>query len=188
MGRQRALNIRPFEHSDFEEYRSWYRDEVLDEALGPMDEEWLDAVLAESPPAQFSLLSEGELCAVVGIARPSERQRPFVITDLAVRPDLRGNGMGRRALAALFRHLGAEAGAWVAYVGVANEVRSTVLRRPRLVERRSRRNRDVGLSVAGLRGTTVTVGPRGTFIACAMSFEPSEFAEKRKPPVRSSTT
>ena len=60
-----------------------------------MDEEWLDAVLAEVPPAQFCLLLDGEMCAVVGIARPTATEDPFVITDLAVRPGLRGGGVGR---------------------------------------------------------------------------------------------
>ncbi len=115
------MEIRIFERGDFPEYRSWYQDEVLSGALGPMDDEWLEAVLAESPPAQYSCWVDGELGAVVGIARGGAQDARWVVTDVAVRPDLRGRGLGRLALEGIFRIEGAERREWVAFVQAQNQ-------------------------------------------------------------------
>lgn len=115
-----VIELLSFAESDFPEYQAWYLDAALNQALGPMDEEWLAAVLAEVPPAQFSLWVDGELSAVCGIVRGEGAEADWVVTDLAVRPDLRGRGLGRLALIEILRREYAPGRTWSAYVEPGN--------------------------------------------------------------------
>ncbi len=98
------MQIRPFQAGDFPAYESWFADPVLNAQLGPMDREWLQHVLADTAGAQYSVLRGDELVAVVGICLPAEAHPYYFITDLAVRPELRGTGVGRQAQALLMTH------------------------------------------------------------------------------------
>ncbi len=40
------LVFRRFQQTDYPEYAAWFVDAELDRQLGPMDQAWLDAVLA----------------------------------------------------------------------------------------------------------------------------------------------
>lgn len=110
------MTIRPFTAADFDEYRRWYEDPELDEQLGPMDEEWLDYVLADEEGAQLVCLENDAMVAVVGLAVDPEADA-WVVTDIAVNPALRRRGVGRRAIEAVmelprFSHISN----WLAYV------------------------------------------------------------------------
>ena len=95
--------LRLFEAADFPAYQAWYADAVLDEHLGPMDEDWLAFVLADQEGRQFSYLSDGKLVVVVGVA-PDPDLDAWVVTDIAVDPALRRQGMAQRALHAVMTH------------------------------------------------------------------------------------
>lgn len=98
------MQIRRFQASDYPTYESWFDDVLLNEQLGPMDRDWLEYVLHDSSGAQYSVLRQGELVAVVGVCLPVDGHAYYFVTDLAVRPDLRGNGIGRGALGLLLAH------------------------------------------------------------------------------------
>ena len=95
------LELRPFSREDFEIYKSWFADELIETALGPMDRDWLDHVLAEEPNSQFSLFIHGSLVAVVGVAFPVSDHSYFVVTDIAVAPRRRKLGIGGRVIQSL---------------------------------------------------------------------------------------
>ena len=95
--------LRAFRRQDYDQIRQWFDDPVLARTLGPLDEEWLETVMAEDPPAEFVFVENEDPIARIGIARPTQTDQPIVVTDLAVRPDRRHEGIGRDALAALLR-------------------------------------------------------------------------------------
>lgn len=98
-----ALWWRKFERADFIEYRRWYEDAQLNRQLGPLDEEWLEYVLHETDGVQLCFLRADELIAVAGIKFPDEDHPFYVITDLAVKPSLRGQGIGTETLSRLLQ-------------------------------------------------------------------------------------
>ena len=94
------LIIRPFEESDFGEYQGWFGDTELRKQLGIVDEEWLEYVLNDDAGQQFVAVNQqGQtIIGSIGIALPDVDHRYFVITDIAVRPDLKGQGIGRKII------------------------------------------------------------------------------------------
>ncbi|MEB4614072.1 GNAT family N-acetyltransferase [Leucobacter sp. M11] len=121
-----ALRLRPFRREDYPWYRAWYDDAELDAQLGPMDEEWLTAVLTESTGEQLVAVETagpraGEPAAVVGIVWGIPEHPEHTISDLAVCPALRRTGVGQRVIAALAEHrFGAPARGLIAYVDPDN--------------------------------------------------------------------
>jgi len=117
------LSFREFQASDFPEYKSWFQDEQLDAALGPMDEEWLAYILQDQKGAEFAVRAGSELVAVVGVTRMAEQAGYEVITDFAVKPALRGTGVGSKVLLQLLEEIPLrESQYWVAYVERTNDV------------------------------------------------------------------
>ena len=118
------MNIehRPFRRDDFEDFRSWFADDRIQNSLGPLDQEWLDCVLAEQPPAQFSFFVNNELVAVAGIVRPNHEHPYFVITDLAVHPTKQRTGIGASVVQILQNHFQISDGlnSWKAFVALDN--------------------------------------------------------------------
>ena len=108
--------IRRFTQDDFAQYRSWYADLALNEQLGPMDEDWLTAVLGKEEGMQYSYFESERLVAVLGISfHPVELA--WVFTDIAVDPALKRRGIGQRALQAVMAAESREHGdSWMAYV------------------------------------------------------------------------
>ncbi|WP_152221433.1 GNAT family N-acetyltransferase [Pseudomonas sp. SCB32] len=98
------MQIRPFLADDFPEYESWFADPVLNAQLGPMDRNWLAHVLADAGSVQYSILHGDQLVAVVGVCLPVEAHPYYFVTDLAVRPELRGTGVGREVMALMMSH------------------------------------------------------------------------------------
>lgn len=86
----------------FAEYQSWFVDAELEQALGPApDQEWLSHIQNEETGCQFAGISDEKLVAVVGVALPVSDSQYSVITDIAIRPDLRRTGVGTQILRAL---------------------------------------------------------------------------------------
>lgn len=108
--------IRRFTRDDFVQYRSWYADPALNEQLGPMDEDWLAAVLGDKEGMQYSYFENERLVAVLGISlHPVELA--WVLTDIAIDPALKRQGIGQRALRAVMAIEPREHGdSWMAYV------------------------------------------------------------------------
>ncbi len=93
------LEFKRFQEKDFRAYALWFVDPEQDRWLGPMDQEWLEAVLSEkeSEGATWAVFRAGMLVAVAEMAFDSEGNRAAV-TALATRPGLRRQGIGTAVL------------------------------------------------------------------------------------------
>lgn len=90
-----------FKAEDFDEYKSWYADALLNKELGPMDDDWLKHVLHAKDGCEYSVFRGTELVAVIGIKYPVETYPDFYLTDFAIKPDLRYQGIGSQILSEL---------------------------------------------------------------------------------------
>lgn len=90
-----------------------------------MDDQWLEFVLDESPPKEFSFLEDGNLVAVIGTAAPeSPSDATGYITAIAVDPSRKRKGVGKQALQMLIQHhaeLANTPQVWIAWVGLSNQ-------------------------------------------------------------------
>ena len=95
------LEFRWFQKDDFSEYAGWFSDPELNRWLGPMDEEWLAAVLkeAETDGETWAVFRSVELVAVLETAFHPEQRNLAAITGLAVKPQRKRQGLGKAALA-----------------------------------------------------------------------------------------
>lgn len=117
------LNFRAFTAEDFPLYQRWYEDAILNASLGPMNmnDEWLTCVLNQKDAIQYSVFLAGGLVAVVGVQFPSFGYPFYCITDLAIKPALRGQGIGSLILQKLLNlHQLQDAQTWRAFVDVRN--------------------------------------------------------------------
>lgn len=115
--RDTAHRVRRVTRPDWYWISSWYRDAELNQRLGPVDESWLEHVLADESGAQLVVEDDtGTPVALVGcVWDPSGAGH--VITDLSVDPALRRHGIGRRALSAALTWKGhPETRCWTAFV------------------------------------------------------------------------
>ena len=113
------LWLQRFQPEHYAEYASWFADPELNRRLGPMDADWLEAVLSqpEREGSTWAALRGAELVAVVETALDPERRLPAVITAIATRPALRRQGIGSRVLAhVLSLHRGQGIGEHLAFV------------------------------------------------------------------------
>ncbi len=120
-GEGAALSVRAFAADDYSWLQVWYEDPVLDEELGPLDDEWLEYVLADETGEQLVVLTDGAPVAVVGIVWANGENAAHAVTDIAVDPARRGTGLGRTALDQVVAHVEREApDGWVAFVDREN--------------------------------------------------------------------
>ena len=94
------LEFKRFQQEHFDEYVTWFMDPELNRLLGPMDQAWLEAVLAqhESKGVTWSVFRNTELVAVVETAFDPQHHHPPVITAIATKPALRRQGIGSAVL------------------------------------------------------------------------------------------
>ncbi len=115
------MELKKFTRDLYSEYKSWFADPELDRRLGPMDEEWLECVLAETDGVEYAAFQNGEMVGVVGIKFPDAEHPVYTITDLAVKPELKGKGVGSQMLSRLMEmHPLKEHEYWVGYVDEKN--------------------------------------------------------------------
>lgn len=101
-----TLDFKLFKKDDFAEYLSWFQDPSLNAFLGPMEEndEWLTHILkelneeTEDRGCTYSVFSNANLVAVVGVAFPTSKFPCYLLTSIAVKPDLRKRGFGKLVL------------------------------------------------------------------------------------------
>ncbi len=83
----------------FEEYRAWFSDPIIRQHLGEeVTEEWLGFVLSDDTGQQLCVLVDNQLNAVIGVVFPTQQFPAYVISDIAIKPDLRGSGIGRQVI------------------------------------------------------------------------------------------
>ena len=116
------LQIRDFTAADFPPYATWFNDERLNRELGPIDEAWLAYVLNETDGRQLAFTRAGELVGCAGLVLPIPDKHPYyALTDIAVRPNLRGTGVGKEMLRLLFQEHPLQPGErWLCFVDQAN--------------------------------------------------------------------
>lgn len=120
MMREAPLAIRRMVRGDWTWIAAWFADPVLDRELGPLDDDWLEYVLAEAEGAQLVLSDADGPVALVGCVWDPDGIE-HGITDIAVDPARRGERIGRRAVDAVVAWPGHPAGErWVAFVDPEN--------------------------------------------------------------------
>ena len=117
-----SWNIRPFSEHDFEYYSSWFEDEELNRRLGPLDEEWLSHVLNSKDGEQWVVTRNNIMMAVVGVIFPIPSHPHHVISDLAVNPKYKRQGIGKKTIELLISLKGYKGAHWLAYVDHRNEI------------------------------------------------------------------
>ena len=95
-----TIEFKHFQREYYAEYASWFIDGELNRHLGPMDEVWLEAVLSQPKSAgvTWAVFRGIELIAVVETVFDPERHRPAGIIAIAVKPNLRRQGIGTMVL------------------------------------------------------------------------------------------
>lgn len=99
------LSLQKFQKSHFPTYLSWFADPDLKQQLGPMEEEdeWLEDALTAQDGCTYSVFQNNELVAVLGIVYPVLEHPYYFITNIAVNPGLRSQGIGQKALKELMK-------------------------------------------------------------------------------------
>jgi GNAT superfamily N-acetyltransferase len=118
------LDLQRFCRADYPEYAAWFADVELDRRLGPLDQEWLDAILAEpeSEEMTWAVFRDEELVAVIETAFEPQNQRVAFISAVATKPSLRRQGIGTAVLQQIVnRHHAQGIIAHSAYVALTNE-------------------------------------------------------------------
>lgn len=122
------LRVRPMRAEDWGWIQEWFADPKLNAELGPLDEEWRDYVLGDesgvelvvSAPAADGEPAGEQPVALVGCVWETV-DHPHTVSDLAVDPARRGQGIGRRALATALTWAGHPGGeTWVSFVDLGN--------------------------------------------------------------------
>lgn len=90
------ITLRPFQRNDLTEYRSWFEDEELSRRLAYPTDEWFAHVSAGDAARSWAASANGQLVAQV----QADREGPRGYIDFAVRPGLRGQGIGTAVLGA----------------------------------------------------------------------------------------
>jgi len=117
------LEFRRFQREHYPEYVSWFSDPELNRQLGPLDNDWLEAVLSEPDSAgiTWAVFRGAELIAVVETIFDPQNQLPTVISAIAVKPPLRRQGIGTTVLQQILSlHNSKGIGEHVAYVSIHN--------------------------------------------------------------------
>ncbi len=117
------LIFQKFKRVDFPEYLSWFEDSELDKQLGPMTEndEWLTSVLEKKEGVEYSIFQNGHMVAELGFYPSTKEQSYYLLSNLAVKPSLRGQGIGKLVLEKLMKlHPLKKGEAWRTYVDNEN--------------------------------------------------------------------
>jgi len=117
------ITCRLFIESDFREYQKWFSDSELYRRLGPLDNEWLEYILSDKSGAQYCFTEAQEIIGVAGVRFPSDECSHYILTDLAIRPDIRSTGYGSKLLSFLLSQPEFKTvKTWRTYVDVNNGV------------------------------------------------------------------
>ncbi len=115
------LGFSNFGKEHFEDYKSWFEDAHLNQALGGIDEEWLSHVLYDKEGVELAVMQDDSLVAVVGVVLPKTNHNFYTITNMAVKPGMTRRGLGSLILARLLNLYVLKPGEyWGAYVEYSN--------------------------------------------------------------------
>ncbi|MEL6683162.1 MAG: GNAT family N-acetyltransferase [Pseudomonadota bacterium] len=126
---QEQIKLRRVRREDYSWIKHWFADPWLDQALGPIDEAWMDHVLAAHDGVELVGEVDDAPVAMIGLVWAKVGQPLHAVTSLAVHPAKRRCGYGRQILiAALQWHEIPKAAGWMAYVDDDNHPPAQMLR------------------------------------------------------------
>lgn len=115
------MQFSTFAREHYPEYRSWFDDELLKNTLGNIDEDWLEYILQETSGTEWAVTSQNRLIAVAGIIFPQDDHPYFVISNLAIHPNLRRQGLGTKIIQILIqKYLPKGINNWICYIDKNN--------------------------------------------------------------------
>ena len=113
--------LRAFVRDDWPWVRTWFQDESLNQALGPVDEAWLDHVISDPGGAQLVAVLDGKPVALIGCEWAHDTGSLHVLTDLAIDPAARRRRLGAQAVDLLLDWPDQPPGSgWAAFVDPVN--------------------------------------------------------------------
>lgn len=122
------MELRVFSAGDWPWVQDWFRDPILDRELGPMDTDWLDAVLSERDGVQLVAIIQARPVALVGCVWGHQPDGLHGVTDVAVAPGMQRRGIGSRALDLVLEWPGhPPSRGWMAVVNPLNVVARSFL-------------------------------------------------------------
>ncbi|MEY9333835.1 RimJ/RimL family protein N-acetyltransferase [Pseudomonas protegens] len=122
-GQQRrvTMKLRRLIREDWAWIQDWFKDPQLNQELGPLDQEWLDAVMNEDNGIQLVAIEDNQPVALIGCAWHPAPHELHGITDIAVSPAYKKQGLGRNALYETIKWSGhPPCSGWVAFVSPQN--------------------------------------------------------------------
>lgn len=120
------IQLRRVRRDDWDWIQEWFQDDWLNNELGPLDETWLEDVLGENDGVELIVEEHGNPVAIIGILWDTNKNPLNVVTSIAVNPNLRRRGIGRRILPRAMAWQGLPSTSeWIAYVSKENEVASS---------------------------------------------------------------
>jgi GNAT superfamily N-acetyltransferase len=124
--RHNNISLRAVRRSDWNWIQEWFQDEWLNSALGPIDMAWLKHVLAERDGVELVAERLGNPVAISGVVWKQNNISCHVLTDIAVAPKLRRQGIGRLVLENILQWPGhPKSSEWVAFVAQNNTAAAT---------------------------------------------------------------
>ena len=124
------MEIREFLAGDWSWVQEWFQDALLDRELGPMDRDWLDAVMAERNGVQLVGTIDRKPVALIGCVWGTDQHPSHYLTDIAVAPSMRGQGLASKALQLVIAWPGHPSTAkWTAFVNPRNTPAQSLLRK-----------------------------------------------------------
>jgi len=121
LANQNDIQLRSVRRDDWEWIQKWFRDERLNNELGPIDEAWLEHVLGEKDGVELIAEENGSPVAIIGVLWGTKENPFHVVTDIAVHPKLRRRGIGRRVLTSVLtwpEH--PSTSEWIAFISKEN--------------------------------------------------------------------
>ena len=111
---------------EFELYKTWFEDEELNRALGPMKEEtwelWQSYRTPEEPCIELSIHLSSNLIGVVHVSLSSNTFPQHCILAIAIHPSQKGKGLGSQILKQLMELAWFDKSkTWIAHVDEKNK-------------------------------------------------------------------
>jgi len=124
------MELREFVADDWLWVQEWFKDQTLNRELGPMDTDWLDAVLAERNGVQLVATIKTTPTVLIGCVWGTDQHPSHYITDIAVAPTLRGQGLAYKALQLAMHWPGhPPTSKWTAFVNPRNSPAKSLLQK-----------------------------------------------------------
>ena len=116
-----TLSLRHFERNDWSWLKIWFQDAAINRELGPLDDEWLEHVLADRRGVQLVAEQDEQPVAIIGVTWGDEKDQRHGIRDLAVHPEKRRGGIGSKSVVAVLSWNGhPPTNKWIAFADLEN--------------------------------------------------------------------